>query len=161
VPQAFTAELQPGLKASFTLPQYPGQKFEATLVTTSDAVESGSRSMLAELQANNPQGKLSAGTYCNVQFQIPGDPGVLRLPATALVPVDKGIEVALVASDGKAVLTPIEVGRDFGDTVEVTSGLRPTDRVIDNPAETLRTGDPVRLVATADAQQAAAPPKAD
>ena len=161
VPQAFTAELQPGPKASFTLPQYPGQKFEATLVTTSDAVESGSRSMLAELQANNPQGKLSAGTYCDVQFQIPGDPGVLRLPATALVPVDKGIEVALVASDGKAVLTPIEVGRDFGDTVEVTSGLRPTDRVIDNPAETLRTGDPVRLVATADAQQAAAPPKAD
>ena len=147
VPQAFSADLRPGLKATFELPQYPGRQFDATLVTTSNAVEAGSRSMLVELQAENPKGALSAGTYCNVHFEVPGNPDLLRLPATALVPSDKGIEVAVVGPGDKAVLTPITLGRDFGDTVEVTSGLGAADRVIDSPAETLQTGDPVRLAA--------------
>ena len=147
VPQAFSADLRPGLKATFELPQYPGRQFDATLVTTSNAVEAGSRSMLVELQAENPKGALSAGTYCNVHFAVPGNPDLLRLPATALVPSDKGIEVAVVGPGDKAVLTPITLGRDFGDTVEVTSGLGAADRVIDSPAETLQTGDPVRLAA--------------
>lgn len=148
VPQAFTAQLRPGLKAHFELPQYPGGQFEATLVTTSNAVEAGSRSMLVELQAENPDGALSAGTYCNVHFEIPGDPNVLRLPATALVPDDQGPEVAVVGPGDKAVMTRVKLGRDFGDTVEVTSGLGAADRVIDSPAETLQTGDIVRLAAT-------------
>ena len=147
VPQAFSADLRPGLKATFELPQYPGRQFDATLVTTSNAVEAGSRSMLVELQAENPKGALSAGTYCNVHFEVPSNPDLLRLPATALVPSDKGIEVAVVGPGDKAVLTPITLGRDFGDTVEVTNGLSAADRVIDSPAETLQTGDPVRLAA--------------
>ena len=156
VPQAFTAQLHPGLKARFELPQYPGRPFDATLVTTSNAVDAGSRSMLVELQADNPDGTLSAGTYCDVTFEVPGDANVLRLPATALVPVDKGVEVAVVGANDKAVLTPITLGHDFGDTVEVTSGLSATDRVIDSPAETLQTGDIVRLAAAPPA-----PSKAD
>ena len=147
VPQAFSADLRPGLKATFELPQYPGRQFDATLITTSNAVEAGSRSMLVELQAENPKGALSAGTYCNVHFEVPSNPDLLRLPATALVPSDKGIEVAVVGPGDKAVLTPITLGRDFGDTVEVTNGLSAADRVIDSPAETLQTGDPVRLAA--------------
>ena len=160
VPQAFTADLRPGLKATFELPQYPGQQFDATLVTMSNAVEAGSRSMLVELQAENPDGKLSAGTYCNVHFQVPGDPNLLRLPATALVPDSQGIEVAVVGPGDKAVLTPVKLGRDFGDTVEVTSGLGPADRVIDSPDETLQTGDVVRLAGPPDASQAGKPPQA-
>ena len=145
VPQAFTTDLHPGLKATFELPQYPGRQFDATLITTSNAVEAGSRSMLVELQAENPNGALSAGTYCDVHFQVPGDPDLLRLPATALVPNGKGIEVAVLGPGDKAVLTPIKLGRDFGDTVEVTSGLTAADRVIDSPTETLQTGDLVHL----------------
>ena len=164
VPQAFTARLSPGLKADFELPQYPGQQFVATLVTTSNAVENGSRSMLVELDADNPDGKLSAGTYCDVHFQIPGNPGLLRLPATALIPGDKDMKVAIVGPGNKAVLKPIKLGRDFGDTVEVTSGLSPSDQVIDNPSETLQNGDPVRpaaaTAAVAPVAQASSP-KAD
>jgi RND family efflux transporter MFP subunit len=155
VPQAYTAELHPGLKASFVLPQYPGQQFDATLVSVSHAIDSGSRSMLVELQADNPDGKFSAGTYCTVEFQVPGSPGALILPATALVPVDKGVEVAVVGPDDKAALKPVTLGRDFGDSVEVVSGLAPSDRVIDNPTETLQTGDLVRV---ASAQTPAQPP---
>src|SRR5258708_39418550 len=72
VPQAFSADLRPGLQATFQMPQYPGRKFAATLTTTSHAMDATSRSMLVELQADNSDGTLLAGTYCPVEFQIPG-----------------------------------------------------------------------------------------
>jgi RND family efflux transporter MFP subunit len=165
VPQAFTAELQPGLQATFEMRQYPGQQFDAKVVTTSNAMELNSRSMLVELQADNADGKLFAGAYCQVHFQLPNNPNVIRVPATALVPADRGAQVALLGNDGKAVLKPVQLGRDFGDSVEVVAGLSPSDRVIDSPPETLQSGDQVQLAATTPlAKQAAAlpsPTKAD
>ncbi|MDB5360304.1 MAG: efflux transporter periplasmic adaptor subunit [Rhodospirillales bacterium] len=159
VPQAFTADLRPGLKATFDLPQYPGQQFDATLVSTSQAVALNSRSMQVELQADNATGKLSAGAYCDVHFQVPNDPSVLRLPATALVPNSQGVDVAVVGADDKVALTPVKLGRDFGENVEVVSGLRATDRVIDSPSQTIRTGDPVRIVSTTASSETEGPPQ--
>ena len=66
---------------------------------------------------------------------------MVRLPATALMPVNRGVQVAVLDNDNKVVLKSIQLGRDFGDTVEVTAGLAPQDRVIDSPPETLRSGD--------------------
>jgi multidrug efflux pump subunit AcrA (membrane-fusion protein) len=160
VPQAFSADLRPGLKATFEMPQYPGRKFDATLVTTSNAVNAMARSTLVELQADNPDGKLFGGTYCRVDFQIPGDPNMVRLPATALMPVNRGVQVAVLGDSNKVVLKSIQLGRDFGDTVEVTAGLAPQDRVIDSPPETLQTGDTVQIAAptpSSTATQAGAP----
>jgi RND family efflux transporter MFP subunit len=150
VPQAFSADLRPGLKATFEMPQYPGQKFDATLVTTSNAINAASRSMLVQLQADNSDGKLFGGTYCRVDFQIPGDPNMVRIPATALMPINRGAQVAVLDDNNKVVLKSIQLGRDFGDSVEVTAGLAPQDRVIDSPPETLQNGDTVQL-ATATA----------
>jgi RND family efflux transporter MFP subunit len=160
VPQAFTADLRPGLKATFEMPQYPGQKFDAILVATANGMNEASRSMLVELQADNPDDKLFGGTYCRVDFQIPGDPNMVRLPATALIPVNRGAQVAVLGEGNKVVLKSIQLGRDFGDTVEVTAGLAPQDRVIDSPPETLQTGDTVQMAAptpSATATQAGAP----
>jgi RND family efflux transporter MFP subunit len=147
VPQAFSADLHPGLKATFEMPQYPGQKFDATLVTTSNAMNATSRSMLVELQADNSDGKLLGGTYCQVEFQIPSDPNMVRMPATAMIPVNHGVQVAVLGDGNKVVLKSIQLGRDFGDSVEVTAGLAPQDRVIDGPPETLQSGDAVLLTA--------------
>jgi len=147
VPQAFTADLHPGLKATFEMPQYPGQKFDATLVTTSKAINATSRSMLVELQADNADGKLLGGIYCQVAFQLPGDPNMVRVPSTALMPVNNGAQVAVLGDGNKALLKPVQLGRDFGDSVEVTAGLAPQDRVIDSPPETLQNGDAVQLAA--------------
>ena len=159
MPQAFTAELQPGLQATFEMPQYPDQQFDAKVVTTSSAMELNSRSMLVELQADNADGKLFAGAYCQVHFQLPNNPKVIRVPATALVPADRGAQVALLGNDGKAVLKPVQLGRDFGDNVEVVAGLSPSDQVIDSPPETLQSGDAVQLAdakATSTSTQAGA-----
>ncbi len=149
VPQAYSANLAAGLKATFDMPQYPGQKFDATLVTTSNAMNATSRSMLVELQADNSDGKLLGETYCRVNFQIPSDPNMVRIPATALIPVNRGVQVAVLGDGNKAVLKSIQLGRDFGDSVEVTAGLAPQDRVIDSPPETLQNGDAVQLAAAA------------
>jgi len=157
VPQAFSADLDPGVKATFEMPQYPGRKFDATLVTTSKAMNATSRSVLVELQADNPDGKLLGGAYCRVDFQIPGDPNMVRLPATALMLVNRGVQVAVVGDGNKVVLKSVQLGRDFGDSVEVTAGLTPQDRVIDSPPETLRTGDTVELAAAMPSSTAAAP----
>jgi multidrug efflux pump subunit AcrA (membrane-fusion protein) len=135
------------------MPQYPGHEFTATVVTTSNALDVNSRSMLVELQADNTDGKLFAGAYAQVHFQLPSDPNMVRVPATALVPVNQGVQVALLGNDNKVVLKPVQLGRDFGDSVEVTAGLSPSDRVIDNPPETVQSGDVVQLAAASPSQQ--------
>jgi RND family efflux transporter MFP subunit len=149
VPQSFSAQLTPGLKAVFEVPQYPGQQFNATLVTTSQAMNMNSRTMLVQLQADNADGKLAAGSYAQVQFQVPGNPTALRVPATALVVGVSGIQVAVLSVDNKVSMKTIQIGRDLGDSVEVVAGLSPSDKVIDSPPETLQSGDPVRLAAAA------------
>jgi len=147
VPQAFSANLRPDLKATFEMPQYPGRQFDATVVTTSNAMNATSHSMLVELQADNSDGKLLGGAYALVTFQIPGEPNMVRVPATALMPVNQGVQVAVLGDGNKVVLKSVQLGRDFGDSVEVTAGLAPQDQVIDSPPETLQSGDTVQLAA--------------
>ncbi|HEX9461677.1 MAG TPA: efflux RND transporter periplasmic adaptor subunit [Alphaproteobacteria bacterium] len=156
VPQAYSAGLQPGVKATFELPQYPGQTFEATLVTTSNSLNPTSRSMLVELQTDNADGKLFSNAYCRVTFQLPADPNAVRVPATALMPSPvRGMQVAILGADNKVTLKPVQTGRDFGDSVEVIAGLTSQDRVIDSPPETLQNGDTVRLAAATPSAQPA------
>jgi RND family efflux transporter MFP subunit len=158
VPQAYSADVAAGTKATFEMPQYPGRKFDATLVTTSNAMNATSRSMLAQLQADNTDGKLLSDTYCKVNFQVPNDPNLVRIPATALIPVNRGAQVAILGDGNKISLKPVQLGRDFGDSVEVTAGLAPQDRVIDSPPETLQNGDVVQLAAaTSSSTQAGTP----
>ncbi len=147
VPQAFSAGLAPGLKATFEMPQYPGVKFDATLSHISRAMNPTSHSMQVELQADNAAGKFFAGSYCNVHFEIPTDANLVRIPSTALVTSNQGTQVATLDSNNKVVLKNVQLGRDLGDSVEVIAGLSPSDRIIDNPPETLVAGDTVRVAA--------------
>jgi RND family efflux transporter MFP subunit len=147
VPQAFSAGLAPGLKATFEMPQYPGVKFDATLSHISRAMNPTSHSMQVELQADNAAGKFFAGSYCNVHFEIPTDANLVRIPSTALVTGNQGTQVATLDSNDKVVLKSVQLGRDLGDSVEVIAGLSPSDRIINNPPETLTAGDTVRVAA--------------
>ena len=147
VPQSFSAGLTPGLKATFEMPQYPGVKFDATLWHISRAMNPVSHSMQVELQADNAAGKFFAGSYCNVQLEIPADANLVRIPSTALVTGNQGTQVATLDSHDKVVLKPVQLGRDFGDRVEVIAGLLPSDRIINNPPETLTAGDTVHVAA--------------
>jgi RND family efflux transporter MFP subunit len=155
VPQAFSAGLKPGLKATFEMPQYPGVQFDATLSHISRAMNATSHSMQVELQADNAAGKFFAGSYCSVHFEIPTDANLVRIPSTALVTGNQGTQVATLDGNNKVLLKNVQLGRDLGDSVEVIAGLSPSDRIIDNPPETLISGDTVHVAA---ATPPAAPP---
>jgi RND family efflux transporter MFP subunit len=158
VPQSFSAGLKPGLKATFEMPQYPGVQFDATLSHISRAMNPTSHSMQVELQADNTEGKFFAGSYCNVHFEIPTDANLVRIPSTALVTGNQGTQVATLDGNNKVVLKNVQLGRDLGDSVEVISGLSPSDRIINNPPETLTAGDTVRVAAATPPAAAPASP---
>jgi RND family efflux transporter MFP subunit len=147
VPQSFTAGLVPGMKATFEMPQYPGVQFDATLSHVSKAINATSHSMQVELQADNAAGKFFGGSYCNVHFELPSDSNLVKIPSTALVTGNQGMQVATLDSNNKVVLKSVQLGRDLGDSVEVIAGLTPSDRIINSPPETLTTGDTVRVAA--------------
>jgi RND family efflux transporter MFP subunit len=147
VPQSFSASLAPGLKATFEMPQYPGVQFDAPLSHISRAMNAASHNMQVELQADNTAGKFLAGSYCNVHFEIPTDANLVRIASTALVTGDQGTQVATLDSNDKVVLKRVQLGRDFGDSMEVIAGLSPSDRIVDNPPETLTEGDSVHVAA--------------
>src|SRR5712671_4782258 len=157
VPQSFTAGLAPGMKAKFEMPQYPGVQFDATLSHLSKAINSNSHSMQVELQADNAAGKFFGGSYCNVHFELPVDPNLVKIPSTALVTGNQGTQVATLDSNDKVVLKNVQLGRDFGDSAEILAGLSPFDRIINNPPETLAAGDAVRVAATTQTAAASAP----
>jgi membrane fusion protein (multidrug efflux system) len=151
VPQAFLGDLKPGIKATLHI---PGQQetFEAELTSTSNAVEETSRTALIELQADNPDGKLWPGAFTEVQFHIPADSSTLRIASTALIFGTHGMRVAVLDANNKVVLKSVKLGRDLGNHVEIQSGLSLTDRIIDNPQESIEGGAVVR-VAGADTKK--------
>jgi RND family efflux transporter MFP subunit len=160
VPQAFSAGLVPGLKATLEMPQYPGVQFDATLTHISRAISPTSHSMQVELQADNAEGKFFAGSYCNVHLEVPADANLVRIPSTALVTSNQGTQVATLDSNNKVVLNKVRLGRDLGDSVEVVAGLSPSDRIINNPPETLTAGDAVRVAAATPLAPATSQPAA-
>jgi RND family efflux transporter MFP subunit len=147
VPQSFSAGLAPGMKAAFEMPQYPGVQFDATLSHISKAINATSHSMQVELQADNAAGKFFGGSYCNVHFEVPTPANLVTIPSTALVTGNQDTQVATLDGNNKVVLKSVQLGRDLGDSVEVIAGLTPSDRIINNPPETLAAGDTVRVAA--------------
>jgi RND family efflux transporter MFP subunit len=160
VPQSFSAGLTVGMKATFEMPQYPGVQFDATLSHISKSINANSHSMQVELQADNAAGKFFGGSYCNVHFQIPTDANLVKIPSTALVTGNQGTQVATLDSNNKVVLKSVQLGRDLGDSVEVLAGLSPSDRIINNPSETLASGDTVRVAGATPQVAGAAPSSA-
>ena len=147
VPQSFSAGLAPGMKATFEMPQYPGVQFDATLSHISKAINATSHSMQVELQADNAAGKFFGGSYCNVHFEVPTRANLVTIPSTALVTGNQDTQVATLDGNNKVALKSVQLGRDLGDSVEVIAGLTPSDRIINNPPETLVAGDAVRVAA--------------
>jgi RND family efflux transporter MFP subunit len=149
VPQSFSAALKPGMKATFEMPQYPGVQFDATVSHIAKSINASSHSMQVELQADNAAGKFYGGSYCNVHFEVQADANSVTVPSTALITGTHATQVATLDGNNKVVLKTVQLGRDLGDSVEVLAGLSPSDRIINNPPETLATGDAVRLAVAA------------
>ncbi len=145
VPQQLSADIQAGLTAELRLPQYPDKTFKATVATTSSAINTSARTLLVELHADNTGNQLQPGAYAQVDFELPTNPNVVRIPTSALVFRERGMEVAVIGPDGKIELKPITLGRNLGTEVEVIKGLTASDRLVNSPPDSLSTGDTVRI----------------
>jgi RND family efflux transporter MFP subunit len=145
VPQQLSAGTHPGLAADLTLPQYPDKTFKSTIATTSSAINQTARTLLVELHADNPDGLLQPGAYAQVTFQLPGDPHVVRIPTSALLFREQGLQVATLGPGDKIELKSVKLGRNLGTDVEVVSGLSMSDRVVNSPPDSLSAGDVVRV----------------
>ncbi len=145
VPQQQSAGIAPGQKAEMHLPQYPGRTFKATVATTSNAINVEARTLLVELHADNPDDLLQPGAYAQVVFQLASNPDVVRIPTSALLFREQGLQVATLGPGDKIELKSVTLGRNLGTDVEVVSGLSASDRVVNSPPDSLAAGDLVHV----------------
>jgi len=145
VPQSYASQLHAGMKATLKQPQYPGVVFPATLLTTSQSVAAESRTVLVELMAPNPEGKLWPGTYAEVDFALPSDRTVLRVPSSALIFRAHGPQLATIGQDSRIVLKDVTIGRNLGNQIEITAGITATDRIVTAPLDTIEDGERVNV----------------
>ncbi|MGC2422471.1 MAG: efflux RND transporter periplasmic adaptor subunit [Candidatus Acidiferrales bacterium] len=147
VPQQYSPSARPGLAADLTLEEFPGRRFPGKLVRTAKAIDPTSRTLLVEVDVENPDGTLLPGAYAEVHLKMPSGAPVAIVPAGALIFRSQGLQVGTVENGNRAELKDVTLGRDFGADVEVVSGLTANDLVIVNPPDSLVSGETVRVAA--------------
>jgi RND family efflux transporter MFP subunit len=151
VPEVDSEAAQNGAKAPLTLDEFPGETFQGTIVRNSDAIDLNSRTLNVEVDIDNRDGRIKPGAYVFVHLKLPDNSkkaaSSLVIPTNTLLFRSEGLRVGVVRGD-HAELVPITIGRDYGATVEVINGLKPTDHVIVNPSDSLTAGTPVRINAS-------------
>jgi len=145
VPEVYSRAARPGITADLTLKEFTGRKFTGMLVRTSQSIEVASRTLLTEVDVDNPKGELLPGSYAEVHLKLPTPATLLKLPVSAIIFKSDGLQIAKVAG-GRVSLASVTLGRDFGNSVEVITGLNADDQVVVNPGDSLKDGDTVRVV---------------
>jgi membrane fusion protein, multidrug efflux system len=155
VPQNLVAALKPGAQAQLTVPERAGKRYAAVVNSMSNAINTNSGTMLVQLSVDNSAGDLLPGSFANINFAIARAAGTLSIPPSAMIFNKSGLNVATVGPGNKVVLKPVTVLRDLGTSIEIATGLSPTDRVIESPPDGVESGDQV-IVAAAPAVKPAA-----
>jgi RND family efflux transporter MFP subunit len=144
VPEVYSRAARSGAPATLTLDEFPGQTFHGALVRNANSIDIASRTLLVEVDVDNPTGRLLPGAYVFVHLKLPDETRSVTIPSNTLIFRKEGLQVGLVRND-KAELVPVKIGRDYGSSVEIVSGLQPADAVIVDPSDSLVAGMPVRL----------------
>ncbi len=147
VPELYSRAAHPGMQADLTLDEFPGRRFAATLARTAESIDVTSRSLLTEFDVDNPKGELLPGSYAQVHLKLPTETSTFKLPVNTLIFRTEGLQVATVIGGTRVALTPVTLGRDFGTSVEVITGLTGNEQVIVNPPDSIQTGQTVRIAA--------------
>jgi len=145
VPEEYSQGVKVGMTADLSLAEFPGRKFQGKLVRTAEAINQTTRTLLIEVDVSNPSGALLTGSYTEVHLKIPTQASSLLLPVNTLIFRSEGLHVGVV-KDGRVVLTAVTPGHDFGNQIEIVSGLSPNDQVIVNPPDSIVHGQQVQIV---------------
>lgn len=144
VPEVYANFVHNGDKIAVTSDASPNVKFTGTIVRNSDAIDITSRTLNVEVDVTNAEHKLRPGQYAFVHLPIPPTSSAMTVPANVILFRGEGLRVGVVR-DGRVQLVPVQIGNDYGATVEITSGLSPHDQVVLNPSDSLAEGERVRV----------------
>jgi len=146
VPEEYSQEVKPGeTAADITLAEFPGRRFPGKLVRTSEAINGITRTLLAEVDVDNPDGTLLSGSYAEVHLKIAAENSTFMLPVSSLIFRGEKLQVGVVR-DGTVTVTDVTPGHDLGEQIEIVGGLKANDQVIENPPDSLVSGQNVRIV---------------
>jgi RND family efflux transporter MFP subunit len=145
VPEEYSQGIKVGMTADLALAEFPGSKFQGKLVRTADAINMTTRTLLIEVDVDNPKGTLLTGSYAEVHLKVPTQASTYLLPVNTLIFRSEGLQVGIV-KDGNVALTTVTPGHDFGNQIEVVSGLNAYDQVIINPPDSIVSGQKVEIV---------------
>jgi RND family efflux transporter MFP subunit len=145
VPEEYSQGTKVGMTAELSLAEFPGRKFQGKLVRTAEAINVTTRTLLIEIDVNNPAGELLTGSYAEVHLKVPTAASTLLLPVNTLIFRSQGLRVGVV-KDGKVELAAVTPGRDSGNQIEIVAGIKPDDQVIINPPDSIVSGQRVQIV---------------
>jgi len=145
VPQIYSRAARPDVQATIEVQDLPGRTFKGKLARTAQSIDAGSRTLLVEIDLDNPGGEILPGSFAQVHLKLPTDATTFRLPVNTLIFRSEGLRVAEV-ENGTVSLIPITIGRDFGSTVEVIAGLSGGESIVVNPSDSLANGQAVTVV---------------
>lgn len=145
VPEEYSRGVKVGMTADLSLAEFPDRKFQGRLVRTADDINLTTRTLLIEIDVQNPTGTLLTGSYAEVHLAVPTQSSTFLIPVNTLLFRTEGLRVGVV-KDGKVVLTQVTAGHDFGNEIEIVSGLKANDQVIINPPDSIISGQQVQIV---------------
>ena len=145
VPEEYSRGIKVGMTADLSLAEFPDRKFQGKLVRTAEDINLTTRTLLVEIDVNNPTGTLLTGSYAQVHLAVPTQASTFLIPVNTLLFRTEGLRVGIV-KDGKVVLAAVTPGHDFGNQMEIVSGLKLDDQVIINPPDSIVSGQEVQIV---------------
>jgi RND family efflux transporter MFP subunit len=146
VPEEYSQGIKPGqTRADISLAEFPDKRFPGKLVRTSQAINATTRTLLTEVDLDNPGATLLSGSYAEVHLQIPAQNSTFLLPVSSLIFRDEKLQVGVV-NKGRIAITDVTPGHDFGNQIEIVAGLKTDDQVVTNPQDSLVTGQEVKIV---------------
>jgi RND family efflux transporter MFP subunit len=146
VPEEYSQSVKPGeTGAEITLAEFPGKRFPGRLARTSEAINATTRTLLVEVDLDNPGGTLLPGSYAEVHLQVPAQNSTFLLPVSSLIFRGEKLQVGVVRN-GKVAVTEVTPGHDLGDQIEIVAGLKADDQVVMTPPDSLISGQEVTIV---------------
>ena len=152
VPEAYSEQIVGGMHVTVQLTELPNQTFDGQVTRNNHAINLATRTLLVEVDVPNPSGKLLPGAYGQVRFKLTSPTRPLIVPSGSILFQSAGPQVAVVTAKNTVELRKVVIGRDFGNTMEITSGLSSQDSVIANPPDYLVNGMPVTVTGHTDVQ---------
>jgi len=144
VPEVYADAIHNGDKADLAQDANPSVKIPGRIVRNASAIDHTTRTLNVEVDVDNRDNALLPGAYVFVHFHVPGAVNTVTIPSNALLFRSEGLRASVVRND-RVQLVPVTIGHDYGGTVEVTSGLNPSDEIILDPSDSITNGMPVRV----------------